>query len=623
MIETLILEKTAEAIHTLYGQTIPSDSIGFEKTKKEIPGDYTIVVFPLSRISKKSPEVTAREIGNYLAKHVPGIREYKVIKGFLNLVLDDAYWISFLEEYIKEEQFGFASSRGEDPVIVEYSSPNTNKPLHLGHIRNNLLGFSLSRILQANGLNVIKMNLINDRGIHICKSMLAYMKWGNNETPASAGMKSDHLIGKYYVLFDREYKKEVNELSAGGMKEEDALRNAPLMLEAQEVLRQWEAKVPAVRELWSQMNGWAFEGFEETYRTLGVEFDVVQYESDTYLSGKDLVTEGVANGHLVRREDGSIWADLREEGLDEKLLQRSDGTSVYMTQDLGTAELRYEQFHPSKMIYVVGNEQNYHFDVLKRVLKKLGREWSEKIFHLSYGMVELPEGKMKSREGTVVDADDLMEEMFRTAEETTRELGKVENFPEDETNDLFRTIGLGALKYFILKVDPKKNMLFDPKESIDFNGNTGPFIQYTYARIQSLLRKAEDGNWKMENGNKAPESLNDPRITNFHPPSSILHPLSEKKITCISLLSVEVEILKLLHQFPSAVRQAGTEYSPAVIANYVYELSKEYNQFYQEIPVLKEEDQDKVLLRLKLSAMTGSIIKKSMALLGIDVPSRM
>jgi len=491
MIERLLQTKTSEAIKQLYGQEFPSGSIGLEKTKKEIEGDYTVVVFPLSKISRKSPEATAQDIGTFLVENVKQVREFKVIKGFLNIILKDEFWIAFLDQNLANEEFGMNIQKEGDPVLLEYSSPNTNKPLHLGHIRNNLLGFSLSRILQSQGNKVIRMNLVNDRGIHICKSMLAYMKWGNNETPGSAGMKSDHLIGKYYVLFDRKYKEEVKVLMEEGLPEEEANRNAPLMIEAQEVLRKWEAKDPDVRELWSHMNDWAFEGFTETYRKLGVSFDVVQHESETYLSGKELVLEGLKSGSLLQRPDGSIWADLREEGLDEKLLLRSDGTSVYMTQDLGTAQLRHDEFHPSKMIYVVGNEQNYHFDVLKRILKKIGRDWSDRIFHLSYGMVELPEGKMKSREGTVVDADDLMEEMITTAEETTRALGKVDAFPEEEARELFRIIGLGALKYFILKVDPKKNMLFDPKESIDFNGNTGPFIQYTYARIQSLLRKAE------------------------------------------------------------------------------------------------------------------------------------
>jgi arginyl-tRNA synthetase len=439
------------------------------------------------------------------------------------------------------------------------------------------------------------MNLVNDRGIHICKSMLAYMKWGGNETPQSSGMKSDHLIGKYYVLFDKKYKEEIKALIAEGYTEEIASRNAPLMLEAQEILRKWEARDPDVHTLWSQMNDWAFQGFSETYKRLGVSFDVVQYESETYLSGKKLVEEGVKSGSLDKHPDASVWADLRDDGLDEKLLLRSDGTSVYMTQDLGTAQLRYDEFHPAKMIYVVGNEQNYHFDVLKLVLKKLGRNWSDRIFHLSYGMVELPEGKMKSREGTVVDADDLMEEMFSTAEETTRALGKVDAFPEDEAKRLFNIIGLGALKYFILKVDPKKNMLFDPKESIDFNGNTGPFIQYTFARIQSLLRRSKDNLPTQENNAGGYLSL---------------HP-------------VEKEILKLLYQFPSSVEQAAEGYSPSTIANYVYELAKGYNQFYQEIPVLKEENKNAIQFRLKLSAFTGDVIKKSMWLLGIDVPGRM
>ncbi len=630
MIEQLIQIKTSEAIKQLYGQDIPPGSIGLEKTKKEIEGDYTVVVFPLSKISRKSPEATAKDIGNFLVENVNQVREFRVIKGFLNIILKDEFWIAFQDQNHADEEFGMNSQKEGDPVLLEYSSPNTNKPLHLGHIRNNLLGFSLSRILQAKGNKVIRMNLVNDRGIHICKSMLAYMKWGNNETPISAGMKSDHLIGKYYVLFDRKYKEEVKVLIEEGLPEEEASRNSPLMIEAQEVLRKWEAKDPDVRELWSHMNDWAFEGFNETYRKLGVSFDVVQHESATYLSGKELVLEGLKSGRLLQRQDGSIWANLQEEGLDEKLLLRSDGTSVYMTQDLGTAQLRYDEFHPSKMIYVVGNEQNYHFDVLKRILKKLGRDWSDKLFHLSYGMVELPEGKMKSREGTVVDADDLMEEMFSTAEETTRALGKVDAFPEEEARELFRIIGLGALKYFILKVDPKKNMLFDPKESIDFNGNTGPFIQYTYARIRSLLRKAETGGWRIEDGSpksevrgqKSEDGDRKSESSIQHPASSIQHQ-SEKSNQSITLLQQEKEILKLLYQFPSVVSQAGNEYSPAAIANYVYELSKEYNQFYQEIPVLKEEDKNAMLLRLKLSFFTGNVIRKAMWLLGIEVPERM
>jgi len=623
MIERLLQTKTSEAIKQLYGQDIHPGSIGLEKTKKEIEGDFTVVVFPLSKISRKSPEATAQDIGNFLAENVKQVSEVKVIKGFLNIILKDEFWIAFLDQNLANEEFGMNIQKEGDPVLLEYSSPNTNKPLHLGHIRNNLLGFSLSRILQSQGNKVIRMNLVNDRGIHICKSMLAYMKWGNNETPGSAGMKSDHLIGKYYVLFDRKYKEEVKVLMEEGLPEEEANRNAPLMIEAQEVLRKWEAKDPDVRELWSHMNDWAFEGFTETYRKLGVSFDVVQHESETYLSGKELVLEGLKSGSLLQRPDGSIWADLQEEGLDEKLLLRSDGTSVYITQDLGTAQLRYDEFHPSKMIYVVGNEQNYHFDVLKRILKKIGRDWSDKLFHLSYGMVELPEGKMKSREGTVVDADDLMEEMFSTAEETTRALGKVDAFPEEEARELFRIIGLGALKYFILKVDPKKNMLFDPKESIDFNGNTGPFIQYTYARIKSLLRKAEDGGLKSEIGGLRSEDGGQRSESSIqHPASSIQHQ-PETSHSSISILPQEKEILKLLYQFPSVVAQAGEAYSPAAIANYVYELSKEYNQFYQEIPVLKEADKNAMFLRLKLSFFTGNVINKAMWLLGIEVPERM
>jgi arginyl-tRNA synthetase len=629
MIEQLLQTKTSEAIKELYSQDVPSGSIGLEKTKKEITGDFTVVVFPLTRISRKSPEATAQEIGTLLLAKVGQVREFNVIKGFLNVILKEEFWIGFLDQNLADETFGTKTGEGGDPVLLEYSSPNTNKPLHLGHIRNNLLGFSLSRILQAQGQKVIRMNLVNDRGIHICKSMLAYMKWGNNETPASAGMKSDHLIGKYYVLFDRKFKEEVKGLMEEGIPEEEASRNAPLMTEAQDVLRKWEAKDPEVRELWTKMNDWAFEGFKETYDKLGVSFDVVQHESETYLSGKELVRKGVKSGGLLQRQDGSIWADLREEGLDEKLLLRSDGTSVYMTQDLGTAQIRYDEFHPSKMIYVVGNEQNYHFEVLKRILKKLGRDWSGRIFHLSYGMVELPEGKMKSREGTVVDADDLMDEMLSTAEETTRALGKVDAFPEEEAQELFRIIGLGALKYFILKVDPKKNMLFDPKESIDFNGNTGPFIQYTYARIQSLLRKAESTGWKMEDGEwrmeEVPESeAGDQKSEsgNRYPASGILHQ-PDKGDLSVYLLSLEKEILKLLYQFPSVLVQAEEGYSPSTIANYVYELSKEFNQFYQEIPVLKEENKSAILLRLKLSFFTGNVIKKAMWLLGIEVPGRM
>ena len=595
MIETKILEKTCEAVQILYDQTISPASVGLEKTKKEIIGDFTIVVFPLLKISRKSPELTATEIGTLLQQNMPEIETFNVIKGFLNLVLSDQFWLNFLLETASAPDYGFKKNLHEQPVLLEYSSPNTNKPLHLGHIRNNLLGFSLAEILKANGHQVVKVNLINDRGIHICKSMLAYMKWGNNETPESTGMKGDHLIGKYYVLFNEKYKAEIEELIQTGLTPEEGERQAPLIMEAQGILRKWEAKDPETISLWNKMNNWAYQGFNLTYQRLGVDFDHLYYESETYLLGKDLVMEGLENGALVQKEDGSVWADLREEGLDEKLLIRADGTSVYMTQDLGTAQLRHDEYQPSTMIYVVGNEQNYHFDVLKRVLARLGKGYSKHINHLSYGMVELPQGKMKSRAGTVVDADDLMEEMFRTAEEMTRELGKADELSVTEADKLFNIIGLGALKYFILKVDPKKNMLFDPKESIDFNGNTGPFIQYTYARIQSLLARAGAAGYSVE--------------TIFR--------------SDIPLLPLEKETIKRLYQFREAVAQAGQELSPAIIANYVFDLAKGFNQFYQELPVLKEEDSEKALLRVGIAKITGTTIRKSMQLLGMEVPDRM
>lgn len=596
MIEAKILEKACEALRILYGQEMKPESLGLEKTRKEITGDYTLVVFPLLKISRKSPEATATEIGTFLDENMPEIASFNVIKGFLNLVLSDHFWMKFLLRNANRPDFGIQKSRHDRPVVLEYSSPNTNKPLHLGHIRNNLLGFSLAEILKANGHKVIKVNLVNDRGIHICKSMLAYMKWGNHETPESTGIKGDHLIGKYYVLFNKHYQAEIHDLIEKGLTEAEAERQAPLILEAQEILRKWEAKDHETVTLWKTMNGWAYTGFDLTYRRLGVDFDHIYYESETYLLGKDLVMEGLENGVLVRKEDGSIWADLRDEGLDEKLLLRADGTSVYMTQDLGTAQLRYDDYHPSNMIYVVGNEQNYHFDVLKRVLARLGKDFASHINHLSYGMVELPQGKMKSREGTVVDADDLMEEMFQTAEETTRELGKANELSDPDALKLFNTISLGALKYFILKVDPKKNMMFDPRESIDFNGNTGPFIQYTYARIQSLLTRASAAGYSYE-GSEI--SLNQ------------------------SLMPSEKDTIKKLYQFQETIVQAGTELSPAIVANYVFDLAKGFNQFYQELPVLKEEDQEKVVLRINICKFTGNIIQKSMKLLGIDVPDRM
>ncbi|MCX6286042.1 MAG: arginine--tRNA ligase [Bacteroidetes bacterium] len=596
MFERRLLDATGKAIITLYGQEFDLSILTIERTKKEIEGDYTLVIFPLLKLSRKNPEQTANELGEVIIKELPEIGSFHVIKGFLNLILLDEYWISFLAENYNRKEFGVSQSIREEKVVLEYSSPNTNKPLHLGHIRNNLIGYSLSQLLTANGFRVVKVNLVNDRGIHICKSMLAYMKWGEGETPKSAGVKGDKLIGKYYVLFEKKYKEEIRDLMEKGLTEDEAGQQSPLILEAREILRKWEAHDHETIHLWKQMNTWAYQGFKETYERLGVDFDRIYYESDTYLSGKELVLEGLEKGILRKHEDGSVWIDLSSDGFDEKLLLRSDGTSVYMTQDLGTAQLRYDDYHPSRMIYVVGNEQNYHFDILKRVLQKLDKPYASRIFHLSYGMVELPEGKMKSREGKVVDADDLMEEMYSTAELMTRELGKASDFPEKEARKLFETIGLGALKYYILKVDPKKNMLFDPKESIDFNGNTGPFIQYTFARIRSLISKAA---------------------------SRHMMPHPDMQLSGISLLPSEKETVKLLMIYPQITKQAADELNPAIVANYVYELAKSYNQFYQEIPVLKEEDAGLRQLRLMLSVLTASVLDKSLKLLGIDSPERM
>jgi len=596
MFEKRLLEAAGKAIRKLYGQEFDLSKLTLERTKKEIEGDFTLVVFPLLKLSRKGPEQTAGELGEALMKELPEISSCKVIKGFLNLILADDYWVNFLAANFDKAEFGFSPEARDEKVVLEYSSPNTNKPLHLGHIRNNLLGWSLSQILKANGYPVVKVNLVNDRGIHICKSMLAYDKWGEGETPESSGMKGDKLIGKYYVLFEKKYKEEIRELMEKGLTEDEAARQAPLILEARDILRKWEAHHHETVYLWKKMNGWAYQGFNETYKRLGVDFDHIYYESKTYLLGKDLVMEGVENGSLETRDDGSVWIDLTSEGLDEKLLLRSDGTSVYMTQDLGTAQLRFDEYHPSQMIYVVGNEQNYHFDVLKKTLAKMNKPYASRIFHLSYGMVELPEGKMKSREGTVVDADDLMAEMYSAAAEMTMELGKASDFPEKEARKLFEMIGLGALKYFILKVDPKKNMLFDPKESIDFNGNTGPFIQYTCARINSLIAKAE-GLGIMSFSGSLPGKT--------------------------TLLPSEKESIKLLMAFPQVIRQAADELNPAIVANYVYELAKTYNQFYQEIPVLKEENPLLRQLRLMLSLFTASVIRQSLKLLGIDSPERM
>ncbi len=595
MIEQKLVETASEAIRQLYHQEISPDQIGLERTKKEIEGDFTLLVFPMVKFSRKSPEITAAEIGDFLCSVLPELRDYKVIKGFLNIHLRPEWWLKFLRDNMNEPDFGFQPLKSGSPVLIEYSSPNTNKPLHLGHIRNNLLGYSLSEIARANGNQVVKMNLINDRGIHICKSMLAYLKWGLDETPDSSGIKGDHLVGKYYVLFNQNLKSEVKDLMDKGLTEEEALIQAPLNQEAQEMLRKWEAQDTEIISLWKTMNSWVYDGFNETYCNLGVNFDKIYYESDTYLLGKEIVRVGLEKGLLLQKDDGSIWADLNAVGLDEKLLLRADGTSVYMTQDIGTAELRYREYHPSGIIYVVGNEQNYHFDVLKQVLKKLGKPYSAQLFHLSYGMVELPSGKMKSREGTVVDADDLIREMVEVAEKTTRELGKANDYGEKEGAQLFRQIGLGALKYFILKVDPKKNMLFDPQESIDFNGNTGPFIQYTHARIRSMLKKGLDAGFQF------------------------------RTLTTdgIDLMKTELNILKILYQFPVVVRESWSSLSPAIIANYIYELAREYNQFYQEIPVLKEKDKEKTMLRLALTSFTGNVIRKGMSLLGIESPEKM
>lgn len=597
MIEKILEEKVCLAIADLYGQHFNKSLIQIQKTRREFEGDFTLVVFPVTKISHKSPEATATEIGNYLTANIPEVSSFNVIKGFLNISLNNSFWLRFLSRNRVETEFGFSEQTGGQPVVVEFSSPNTNKPLHLGHIRNNLLGFSLSRILEASGKQVVRVNLVNDRGIHICKSMLAWIKWGNGETPETSGIKGDHLVGKYYVIFDQYYKSEIKELIASGLTPDEAAKNAPLILEAQEMLRKWEAHDAETLRLWEMMNQWVYSGFDTTYNTLGIEFDKIYYESQTYLLGKTLVNEGVHKGMFSRREDHSVWIDLTADGFDEKLLLRSDGTSVYMTQDMGTARQRYEEYHPSQLIYVVGNEQEYHFNVLKLVLKHLGYDWAETIYHLSYGMVELPHGKMKSREGTVVDADDLMHEMFETAEQMARELGKLESFEGDEAEKLYKTIGLGALKYFILKVDPKKNMLFNPEESIDFNGNTGPFIQYTYARIQSVLRNAlklgihEDG---MKTNNLA-----------------------------VGILLQEKEVIRLLHDFPATVSQAADMRSPAVVANYAYELAGAYNRFYHDITILKEENESVRDFRLGLCRFTGNVIRNAMWLLGIEVPERM
>ena len=594
-LEITLVQSFAEAIKALYGADIETGKIQLQKTRKEFEGDFTFVVFPYLSLSKKRPDETAQEIGEYMKNSQPVIQSFNVVKGFLNLAISPSYWVELLKHIDATDQWGTTPATEQSPlVMVEYSSPNTNKPLHLGHIRNNLLGYALSNIIAANGNRVVKTNIVNDRGIHICKSMLAWQKWGNGETPESSGKKGDHLIGDYYVAFDKHYKAELAELINNGMSKEEAEAASPLMAEARDMLVKWEAGDKEVRALWEQMNQWVYDGFDETYKRLGVDFDKIYYESDTYLVGKETVLGGLEKGIFYRREDESVWADLTKDGLDEKLLLRSDGTSVYMTQDIGTAQLRFRDYPIDKMVYVVGNEQNYHFQVLSLLLDKLGFSWGKGLVHFSYGMVELPEGKMKSREGTVVDADDLMDEMINTARETSEDLGgKLNDLTVDEKAEINRIIGLGALKYFMLKVDARKNMLFNPKESIDFNGNTGPFIQYTYARTRSIGRKAAEAG----------------ATTAFTAPASI----SEK----------ECNIIRMMNEFPAVVRQAGADYSPSGIANYAYDLAREYNQFYHDFSILREENEETKAFRLLLTDNVGKIIKTAMGLLGIEVPERM
>lgn len=598
LIEEKIVIVFQQAIKELYSAEIAPNQIQLQTTRKEFKGDITIVVFPVVRLAKKSPEDTANQLGEYFVQQLTEITGFNVIKGFLNLEIDANYWLNLLQSIFDTNHFGLKKENSSGITkMVEYSSPNTNKPLHLGHIRNNLLGFAVSNILKANGHKVVRINLVNDRGIHICKSMLAWKRWGNGETPQSSGLKGDHLVGKYYVMFDQEYKAEIKGLMELGKSEDEAKAQAPLILEAQEMLRKWEAGDKQTVELWSRMNSWVYEGFDVTYRNLGVEFDAIQYESNTYKLGKSIVLEGLDKGILEKRDDGSVWADLTDQGLDQKLLLRKDGTSVYMTQDIGTAHQRFtnKEWGIDEALYVVGNEQNYHFQVLSIILDKLGYDWAKKLKHLSYGMVELPEGKMKSREGTVVDADDLIKEMVDTAREMSLELGKLEGLDEKEKQQTFEMIGLGALKYYILKVDPKKTMMFNPRESIDFNGNTGPFIQYTHARIKSVLRKAAEKNiqWNGE--------LNE------------VSALSEK----------EIQLIKHLNKFPTVVNEAGDNYSPALIANYTYDLVKEFNQFYHDHQMINETDEHIRKFRLKLAHAVANVVKDAMKIIGIDVPERM
>lgn len=597
-IENKIVSAVVLGIKTLYGQDIAPETVQLQKTKKEFAGHLTLVVFPFLKISRKKPEDTAQELGHFLKTEIPSVvADFNAVKGFLNLVIAPASWIGLLTDIHQDAQFGLTEATDHSPlVMIEYSSPNTNKPLHLGHVRNNLLGCALANIMAANGNRVVKTNIVNDRGIHICKSMLAWLKYGNGATPESTGIKGDHLIGDYYVAFDKHYKEQIKKLMEEGMSEEEAKNEAPLIKEAREMLVKWENNDPEVRALWRKMNEWVYAGFDVTYKALGVSFDKIYYESETYLEGKEKVLEGLDKGLFFRKEDGSVWVDLTPEGLDEKLLLRSDGTSVYMTQDIGTAKLRFRDYPIDKMIYVVGNEQNYHFQVLSILLDKLGFEWGKDLVHFSYGMVELPNGKMKSREGTVVDADDLVAEMIGSARKMSEDkINKLTDLSEDEANEIARIVGLGALKYFILKVDARKNMLFNPAESIDFNGNTGPFIQYTYARIRSILRKASEA------GISIPETL------------SAQTDLSEK----------EISLIQMLADFPNIVKQAGSDYNPSCIANYCYDLVKEYNQFYHDFSILHEEDENKKTFRLVLSAEISKIIRTGMGLLGIEVPERM
>ncbi|WP_297334909.1 arginine--tRNA ligase [Algoriphagus sp.] len=594
-IQQNILSGIQQAFRQIFQLEVELDKLNLAPTRKEFEGTYTFVVFTFLKQTKLSPEMTASKIGDFLKENCRDVSDYNVVKGFLNLVLNENSWIDIFTTLYRKETIGQLPSNGQK-VMVEYSSPNTNKPLHLGHLRNNFLGYSVAEILKANGYEVIKSNLVNDRGIHICKSMVAYLHFGNGETPESAGLKGDHLAGKYYVLFDKTYKTQIKELQAKGQTEEEAKKNAPILIEAQDMLRKWEANDPQTVALWKQMNQWVYAGFEVTYQTMGVDFDQFYYESDTYLLGKDIVEEGLKKGVFFKKENGSVWVDLTEEGLDEKLVLRADGTSVYITQDMGTADLKYRDFQIDKSVYVVGNEQDYHFEVLFKIMRKLGRSYGPGLYHLSYGMVDLPTGKMKSREGTVVDADDLMQEMIDTAESHTKELGKIEGFNEKQAQELYRILGLGALKYFLLKVDPKKRMLFNPKESIEFQGNTGPFIQYSHARIASILRKADQLEVNYQN-----------------PDFSSMGQLAES----------ETSLILILNDFEKKIAQAGTEYSPAIIAQYLFDLAKEYNRFYADVPIFSENDASILAFRVALSAQTAKTIKKGMRLLGIAVPDRM